>query len=404
MSSLKSGLAGVLLAVSTAAAAQTLQPQSISPEPAGQPLMFGNLQLFPSLSLRDVGVDSNIYNASQGGRDDFTYTVRPGVKAELPIGDARVVGTAGAGFVFFRTAKDQESLNSAANGLFEVRNGRVRPSLQAGFTRGRQRQGDIDDRALSVSANGRAGLDITVSGITSLTMWVSRDVTEYDASAQFLGRNLSAQLDRKTNVFAAGAKLDVTPLTSIVAAAELEQVRFKVSRSRDADSWKLTPTARFAEGAIINGQAFVGLRDFRPIDGTMRPYRGLVAGGDIRFTVAQVTRFDLRGNRDLVYSYDELQPYYLDSGGTVIVSQRVVGPVDAIGMAGRRRFRYQAVTGATVAERIETMTLWGGGVGVRVDENVRLSFTIDRERRISTASTQRFFERTRALAALEYQP
>lgn len=404
MSSLKCGLPAALLAVATAAGAQTAQSEAISPEPASRPITLGSLQVYPAISLRDVGLDSNIYNSSVRGREDFTYTVAPRVRAELPLGDARLVGTGGLGFVFFHTSKDQESLNGAASGLFEVREGRIRPSLQGGFSRSRERRGDIDVRALSLSTNGRAGVDVGVSGVTSLTTWVVREKTAYASGEQFLSQNLSDQLDRETTTFAAGARFDLTPLTSVVAAAALEQVRFTVNRTRDADSWKFVPTVSFAEGAILNGQAFAGVRDFRPLTNAMPPFRGLVAGGDIRFSIASVTRFEVRGNRDLAYSYDELQPYYLDSGGQVTLYQRVVGPVDAIALAGRRVFRYQAATGVSVPGRIETLTLWGGGIGVRVDDSMRFTFTVDRERRISTASALREFERIRAFAALEYLP
>ena len=339
--------AGRLLALATAAGAQTAQSEAISPEPPGRPITLGSVQVYPSISLRDVGLDSNIYNSSVRGREDFTYTVAPGVRAELPLGDARLVGTGGLGFVFFQKSKDQESMNGAASGLFEVREGRIRPSLQGGVSRSRERRGDVDVRALSVSTNGRAGVDVGVSGITSLTTWVVREKTDYASGERFLGRDLSDQLDRETTTFAAGARFDLTPLTSVVAAAALEQVRFTVNRIRDADSWKLAPTVSFAEGAILNGQAFAGMRDFRPLTNALPPFRGLIAGGDVRFSVASVSRFELRGNRDLVYSYDELQPYYLDSGGQVTLYQRVVGPVDAIALAGRRVFRYETVTGVT---------------------------------------------------------
>ena len=123
-----------------------------------------------------------------------------------------------------------------------------------------------------------------------------------------------------------------------------------------------------------------------------------------RFSVASVTRFELRGNRDLVYSYEELQPYYLDSGGQVTLYQRLVGPVDAIALVGRRVFRYQALTAITVPGRIETMTNWGGGVSFRVDDNVRFTFTVDRERRLSSESALREFERVRAFGELESRP
>ena len=404
MTSLKCGLPVVLLAVATAAGAQTAQSGAVAAEPASRPITLGSLQIYPSISFRDVGFDSNIYNASVRAREDFTYTVAPRVRTALPLGDARLVGTGSLGFVFFNNSKDQESVNGAAGGLFEVRQGRIRPSLQGGFSRSRERRGDIDVRALSLSTNGRAGVDVGVSGVTSLTTWVTRETTAFASGERFLGRDLSDQLDRQTTTYAAGARFDLTPLTAVVAAAALEQVRFTVNRIRDADSWKFVPTVNFAEGAILNGQAFAGMRDFRPLTAAMPPFRGLIAGGDIRFSIASVTRFELRGNRDLVYSYDELQPYYLESGGQATLYQRVIGPVDAIALAGRRVFRYETVTVVSVPGRVETMTLWGGGIGVRIDDNMRFSFTVDRERRVSTSSALREFERTRAFATLEYLP
>jgi len=401
----KCGLVAVLLAVAIAAGAQTVQSEAGSPEPAGRPITLGSFLMFPAVSLRNVGFDSNVYNAPADQREDFTYTVAPYVRTVLPLGDARLVGTGGLWFVFFQKTKEQQSLNGTASGLFEVREGRIRPSLLGGFTRSRERSGDVDKRALSVSTIGRASVDVGVSGITSLTTWVVREKTDYASGERYLGRDLD-QLDRETTTFAAGARFDLTPLTSVVAAAALEQARFTVDRFRDADSWKLVPTVSFAEGAILNGQAFAGMRDFRPLTNALPPFRGLIAGGDVRFSVASVTRFELRGNRDLAYSYDQLQPYYLDSGGQATLYQRVVGPVDAIALIGRRVYRYQTLTAIAVPGRIETMTTWGGGVSFRVDDNdnMRFTFTVDRERRVSTESALREFERIRAFGALEYRP
>ncbi len=53
--------------------------------------------------------------------------------------------------------------------------------------------------------------------------------------------------------------------------------------------------------------------------------------------------------------------------------------------------------------RFETITTWGGGVGVRLDDNVRFTFTLDRERRLSTQGIRQY-DRTRAFAAVEYVP
>lgn len=383
---------------------QGVQPESLPASATSRPVSLGSVQIYPSLSIRDVGMDSNVYNSSQVIRDDFTYTVAPRVLAEMPLGNGRVVGTGGAGFVFFRDNKDQQSLNASVTGLYDIRKGRVRPSVELGMNRSRQRTGDIDVRALGVSRNGRAAIEVGLSGITSFTAWAARDNTEFAPGQSFRGTDLAVQLDRKTTTFAAGARFDLTPLTSMVVAAEYEQLRFKVSRFRDSDSLRLAPTVRFGEGAVINGQASIGVRDFRPVQPVMAPFRGLVGGGDLQYTLLGVTRFEGRLTRDIVYSFDELQPYYLDAGGQLTVSQRVVGPIDAIVLAGRRRLHYEARLDAGIEGRVETLTVYGGGFGVRLDDNMRMTFTVDREKRASSGPVLRQYERTRAFVSLEYQP
>ena len=395
--------AGWLVAAASAAAGQSVQVEPVSAPAPNQPLKFGNVEVSPSLAIRDVGIDSNVYNQSIVAREDFTYTVAPYVKAVTPLGNARLAGTAGLAFVFFRTSKDQQSLNGSASGLVDVPSGRIRPSLEYGINRSRQRGGDIDVRGLSRRTNGRAGLEAGLSGITSVVGWVARDVTRYDDDEVFRGVHLASQLDRSISTFAAGARFDLTPLTSVVAAAEFEQTRFTSASFRDADSLKIAPSVRFAEGAIINGQASLGFRNFRPLGPLLFDYRGLIASGDLRFTILSVTRISVQASRDLNYSYDESQPYYLEAGARATVSHHITGPVDAIGLVGHYRRQYETRADVTTPARFETITTWGGGVGVRVDDNMRFTFTVDRERRLSTVGIRQY-DRTRAFAAVELVP
>jgi hypothetical protein len=336
-------------------------------------------------------------------REDFTYTVAPFVKAETPLGNARLVGTGGLAFVYFQTSKDQQSLNGSASGLIDVPKGRIRPSLQYAINRSRQRGGDIDVRALSRTTNGRAGLEVGLSGITSVTGWVTRDITRYDDDEVFRGVQLASQLDRTTATFAGGARLDLTPFTSVVAAAEFERTRFTEASFRDADSLKIAPSVRFAEGAILTGQASVGFREFRALSPLVPDYRGLIASGNVRFTLLSATRITVMASRDLNYSFDESQPYYLEAGARTTVSHHVTGPVDAIGLVGRFRRQYETRADVVEPARFETITTWGGGVGVRVDDNLRFTFTVDRERRLSTVGLRQY-DRTRAFAAVELVP
>jgi hypothetical protein len=81
-----------------------------------------------------------------------------------------------------------------------------------------------------------------------------------------------------------------------------------------------------------------------------------------------------------------------------------VGPVDAIVLAGRRQLQYEARLDADIEGRHETVTVYGGGFGVRVEDNMRMTFTIDREKRTSSGPVLRQYERTRAFVSLEYKP
>ena len=66
-----------------------VEAQAVEATRTEAPLRVGPLQLFPTLTLREIGIDSNVYN-SQVQREDFTYTVSPTLRTVLPIGEARL--------------------------------------------------------------------------------------------------------------------------------------------------------------------------------------------------------------------------------------------------------------------------------------------------------------------------
>ena len=65
------------------------------------------------------------------------------------------------------------------------------------------------------------------------------------------------------------------------------------------------------------------------------------------------------------YSYEINQPYYLQTGGLVSLTQHLFGPVDAVGRAGAYRLAYRDRAGAavTASNRIDMIHTYGGGVG-----------------------------------------
>ena len=220
------------------------------------PLRAGPLQLFPTLTIREIGIDSNVYNESQVLREDFTYTVSPTLRAVLPIGESRLTTRGGLDFRYFQTLKDQQSTSGSLNVQLEIGSGRVRPFGTAGLVRSHERGGyDVDARALSMAVQAKVGASIALTPVTSLTGWLVREATSFSRDAQFDGVTLSEPLNRATRGTATGLRFDLTPFTSVTSAIEIEKIRFANQPLRDANSFRFAPVVQFTQGAIIEGQA-----------------------------------------------------------------------------------------------------------------------------------------------------
>jgi hypothetical protein len=383
---------------------RTASAQAVEATRPESPLLMGPLQLFPALTLREIGSDSNVYNESVR-HEDFTYTVSPALKTVLPIGESRLTTRGAFDFRYFQTHKDQQSTSGSLNTQLEVGSGRVRPFGTAGLVHSHERGGyDIDRRAHSLASQMKVGASLVLTPVTSLTGWVVRESTRFDRAEVFDDVSLSEQLDRVNRATATGLRFDLTPFTSVISAIEVEKIRFAHAPLRDANSFRFAPVVQFTKGAIIEGQASAGFRDFRPIDPRLAPYRGFVASVTMAFTVMHVTHVETQATHDVQFSYNDSQPLYLGAGGRVMVSQRVAGPFEAIVIGGRQRLRYQTLDGLSFNGRREHVTSAGGGIGIHANERLRFTLTVDRERRLSNGSALRDYERRRVFGSVSYTP
>jgi len=397
-------LCAITIALAVIWGSRSVAAQAVEATRPDSPLLMGPLQLFPSLTLRDIGIDSNVYNESIR-HEDFTYTLSPTLKTVLPIGESRLTTRGALDFRYFQTHKDQQSTSGWLNTQLEVGSGRVRPFGTAGLVRSHERGGyDLDRRAHSLASQMKVGASLALTPVTSLTGWVVRESTRFDRTEVFDGVSLSQQLDRVNRATASGLRFDLTPFTSVISAIEVEKIRFAHAPLRDANSFRFAPMVQFTKGAIIEGQASAGFRDFRPIDPRLAPYRGFVASVTMAFTVRNVTHVETQATHDVEFSYDDSQPLYLGAGGRVRVSQRVAGPFEAIVIGGRQRLRYQTLDGLSFDGRREHVTTVGGGVGILANEHLRFTLTVDRERRLSNSSALRDYERRRVFGSVSFTP
>jgi hypothetical protein len=367
------------------------------------PIQAGPVALYPTIVLRDVGIDSNVFNESTDPKDDFTFTVIPGLRASIGQGAVRFIGKGSAGFVYYQTYSEQQSTNGDFEARVETTSMKLRPFASASWLQTNDRSGyEIDARARRAQNSLMAGTDFELTAITALTAWVRRDRKTYADGEQFMGVDLAQELNSTTQLAALGAKFAVTPITTLTVAAELQQDRFDTSPIRDADSLRVAPTLAFGVDAAITGHVSAGYRDFNPHDPLLPRFRGFIMSAGASYTLLGVTRFDVQANRDVTYSYDPAHPYYLGAGGFLTISQRIGGPFDIIGLGGRQRLRFQDVGALQFEGDVETTRTLGGGIGIRVGDHLRVTVTYDRTQRISTDSSARDYTRSRVLSSVHY--
>lgn len=363
----------------------------------------GPVSVYPTVAVRDIGFDSNVYNDATGPKGDFTYTFAPRLYVVTPIGNSRFVGTGFGNLVYFQTYKDQQAVGGLFQARYEVMSPGFRPFATAGFADRRERRGlEIDERVRQRQTTATLGADMDVTTRTALTAWVGRVQTGWDRNALYDGVSLSEQLDYSTDIFAAGAKFKATPFTTIGMTAEVHRDRFERSPVRDADRLLIGPSVDFDAGASIVGHVRVGYQRFDPIDPIVADHRGVAAQADLRYTFRDLTEAKLETRRDVDYSYDPIQPYYLEAGGVLTVSQRVIGPLQVIAIGERHTLRHQRLSQTSFDGRTEITHTAGGGFALQIRKQMRFELIYQSTRRTSTEPGWREYERRRLFASVFY--
>ena len=162
-----------------------------------------------------------------------------------------------------------------------------------------------------------------------------------------------------------------------------EQDRFEFSPLRDSDSNRVTGTLKFH--ARLAGTASFGYRDFQPLGPAVPAYRGPTANVDMSVRPFGATRFGVQMTRDLEYSYEIAQPYYVLTGTILSVTQGLSGPFDIVGRYGIQELAYQGRLGSSPdrPDRTDVIHLFGGGIGYRAGRDMRIGINVEQQRRTS---------------------
>jgi hypothetical protein len=149
---------------------------------------------------------------------------------------------------------------------------------------------------------------------------------------------------------------------------------------------------KFDPQALLKGSATVGYRDFQPKAPGVPAYQGATLLADLSYVAAGTTKLGVQAMRDVQYSFDVNQPYYLQTGVNASAAQQIFGPVDVVGRIGLQHLRYRERAGLTVlgGERTDIVHSYGAGIGYHIGNAVRVGVNADHDNRESQLSSRQY--------------
>ena len=383
----------VLMMVPPLARAQS--PEQGGPDLAKVRVRIGPLSLNPTFGLSNAGIDTNIFNAPDqlAPKRDFTMTVTPATDLWLRLGSTWLTGSIKEDLVYYNKYASERSANSRFTAGWLVPLNRLTVKVGTDYLSTRERPGfEIDTRSQRYEFGYAGSVEIRALSKTFFGLQGSHRNVNYDKGAVFLNSNLQFELNRTTTAGRVTVRHQLTPLTSLTLEVGRDQDRFEFSPLRNSNSTQISVGVKFDPFALIKGSASFGYRDFEPLLPGLPGYQGSTALVDLSYVALGSSKLGLKIARDVQYSYDINQPYYLQTGLVASIAQQIFGPVDVVGRVGAQRLDYQNRVGVVVAalERADRVHSYGGGIGYHLGRDIRIGFNIDHSNRASAVALRQF--------------
>ncbi len=339
------GVAGALLTAGVACAGQA--PDAPDTAPRGT-VTLGPLRLTPSLLVKDMGIDDNVFFEAVNPKRDYTVTVTPRADLTFRMRRLRLGYSTATEYVYYQKYRSQRGINTTSVARMDLDLGYLKPY------------------ATIQGLNTRARLN-----------------SEVDARARH--RDLS---------YGAGIALKIASRTSLL----VNGTQGRVAYDPDSNAWRVSPTLTFSPSGLVTGSATVGYRRFHTMSSSLPDYSGLVSLVNVGARIYGRHQVDARFSRDVQYSYDVANAYYLGMGGSIQWTYLLAGPIDIRGSGGRTLNDYTVAAGLGH----ERLTTYGGGIGYRFSNRARLGVNAEWSRRESTKSADRAYRDHKIFAGLTW--
>jgi hypothetical protein len=393
---------GGLVLTCTLAAPAAAFAQLTAPVERAQ-IELGPVSIYPSVQLVEAGYDDNVFNESVDPKGDYTFTLASRILVVTKIAQNELMFSSGADYVWFKEYVSERSNNLKHAVRFNLSVSRWKPYVGASRTETQSRpNSEIDTRAKRLEHSAVVGSNFNLTARTAITASAQADDSAYDDGETFQGVELDYALDRRGQLYSGGVRYALTPLTTLHVTGNYQEDVFPQSHTRDATRVSVTPDLEFSPDAAIRGRFSAGYELFKPKDPSLPEHPGIVLDGSVNWATASLTGFDLQVGRNVSYSYQETEPYYISTSVRLAVSQRVFWDAELVANGSRELLSYHWHTGITpppgAPVRRDTADTYGLGVGIPLHRGLKFVVGMEWQRRESEEHPETGYNRRRLIS------
>ena len=213
------GIFAVLSLVLLAAPASLAQATGDGgPDPSMVRVRIGPLWMSPTISMPNVGIDTNVFNdpITVTPSRDFTVTVSPKIDLWLRMGRTWLSGLIAEDVVWYQEYTSERSVNDTYTIGWRAPLNRLVLATSATWLSTRARPGfEIDARAHRTEPTYTGSAEVRGFARTFIGVRGRWTQVNFDEDAVFEGSSLQQQLDRTATAAAITLRYELTPLTSI---------------------------------------------------------------------------------------------------------------------------------------------------------------------------------------------
>lgn len=364
-------------------------------EPTSGVWSLGPVKVAPGVIVRELGWTSNVFDEpeSESPKEDYLAAFQPDLSLFSRTRFVKVSAYGGLDLNYFKEYTSENSTGHILRGRVDVLLSRLRPFVAAGETKTRTRaSGEIDVRADRKDNELSGGVSFDL-GAHSLVYGAAIFTNNAFEDAFQDGVNVGETMTRDGHDYSAGVRTELTPLLALTVLGGYHEDLFKHVPERNTESYYATAQLRFAPEGLINGVASFSYRNLNPADPLVRDFQGLLGSLALSYAFMEMGRFNVGLVRNLEYSFDTAEAYYIENTFSLGYTHRVVGPVDVQVKGGRSLFIYEA--SEANPEHTDTLDSAGASVGYNLKNRTRVALNYDFTRRRSPAFADRNYDRTR---------